>query len=506
MLNNIIKIFRGYLDATVLSKEDLFFINEHQFKAQKDVDNEKKILIQCPEDYFYIVLYSMVIKKEKASNVYGYLTIPINFNLIDYLLILPFLIKGVLYFFRKRKSKKLYKAIGVNYFISPPELSFKINLRLLLKSLKLFLRIKTKEDLLKLKINNIPVGDLIYDTCVRYNMKLPTLNLRSYSYFKFLYKTIKYYNFNISVFKTIKIDKAFFSQAVYIYHGLPCRMLVFDDVKVFSSGNYNQMFKSISKDHLYMEPRFLEYKEVFDKYYSKEERARGFNKFSKRFKGRDDNGIVNFYEMNPYIDRNKLKINKGLDGVLFLHDFYDSQKLMGKVVFNDFYEWAVYTLDLINENDLRIGIKPHPHNLTAESAKAVESLKKKYPNLNWIDPRVSNNTLFDSGIKFGISHHGTVISELAFNKIIPICCAENPNSSFEFTYEAKSINEYKDLILKSNSLVFKNHEQVGEFYYMHYINNKSDYILKNINGIHINKINRFETKSSDLIKIKALLE
>ena len=53
MLNNIIKIFRGYLDATVLSKEDLFFINEHQFKAQKDVDNVIVPDVTVELDYVY---------------------------------------------------------------------------------------------------------------------------------------------------------------------------------------------------------------------------------------------------------------------------------------------------------------------------------------------------------------------------------------------------------------------------------------------------------------------
>ena len=88
--------------------------------------------------------------------------------------------------------------------------------------------------------------------------------------------------------------------------------------------------------------------------------------------------------------------------------------------------------------------------------------------------------------------------------IVPISCSENPCSSFDFTYEAKSVEEYKNYIINYNKLKPRNRSQVGEFYYMHYINKKSEYPIDNvnINGIHINEINRFDTKTSDLLKIK----
>ena len=503
MITRLTNLYKSYLGLISLSKEEKEFINNYQNLIIKKNTNEKKIIVQCVEDYFYIALFSLVIQNEKTTNVYGYMTIPLNLNLIDYILILPFLVKKILYRLRIIKFKKLYGAIGVKHFINPDKSSSVVNFKLIFKTIKLFFKIKTKDELLKFKIDNILVGDLIYDTCVRYNKNLPTLNLSSYIYFKFLLKTLKYYSFTNLFFNSQKFEKAFFSQAVYINHGLPSRILVSKGVNVFA-GNYVQMFKSITKDHLYMEPRFHLYKKEFNKNFSKQERDLGFKKFSERFMGKNDNGVVEFYEINPYLNKKNIRINNELEGVLFLHDFYDSQKLGGKVIFNDFYEWATFTLDLIEQNDLKIGIKPHPHNLTTESAKTVEILKRKYSSLIWISPDTSNNIIFDSGIKFGISHHGTVISELAYNDIVPICCAENPTSSFDFTYQAKSISEYEKLILESGTLTLKNKNEVGEFYYMHYINNKSDYKIYNdsIDGINIKNINRFTMKPSDLLKLK----
>jgi len=252
-----------------------------------------------------------------------------------------------------------------------------------------------------------------------------------------------------------------------------------------------------------MMANFKFYCDDFNSKFGDNEVKIGLKKFSKRFIGSDDNGVISSLSVNPYKIKCDSNYNYKLDGVLFLHDFYDSHKLYGEVIFNDFYEWTIYTLELIRKHKLNIGIKPHPHKLTIESDSAVEKIKFKYNDLKWLDPNVSNNVLFKSGISFGISHHGTVLSELAYSNIVPICCSSNPTSSFGFTYEAKSIKEYKKLILNSRNLKIKNKNDVGKFYYMHYINKKSDYFIndKLIDGINLKGINRFKANSKSLSSI-----
>ena len=260
------------------------------------------------------------------------------------------------------------------------------------------------------------------------------------------------------------------------------------------------MFKLVSKDHQYMMANFKYYKKDFDSNFGDDEIQIGLKRFSKRFKGIDDNGLISSLSVNPYKTKSKMKQNLELDGVLFLHDFYDSHKMYGEVIFNDFYEWTIYTLNLIRKYRLKIGIKPHPHKLTVESDIAVKKIKSNYNDLIWLNPNISNNILFNSGIKFGISHHGTVISELAYFNIVPICCSENPTSSFDFAYEAKSKDDYKNLVLNACTLKVKNINDVGKYYFMHYINKKDDYKIndKLIKGINIIGINRFNANSESL--------
>ena len=125
-----------------------------------------------------------------------------------------------------------------------------------------------------------------------------------------------------------------------------------------------------------------------------------------------------------------------------------------------------FTLD----NNLNIGFKIHPNHLEG-SRKILNKIKSKYPQINWIDSRVSNKIIFKSGIKFGISVYGSILPELAFHKIKPICCGDNPASGYNFIFEAKSIENYNDLILNYKSLKFKKNfkNQLGEFFYMNNI-------------------------------------
>ena len=481
-----------------LDENEKNFIKKNHF-TNSFVSNES-ILIQCVEDHFFLILYSIVIRNEikEFDKIYGLLTIPLIYKPIDILFIFPYLKKVLVYFLRKRKWKKLYKSIGVTHFIEPPEFKLFPNINNLFKAFRIFKNIDEKKDIINISYKDIKFGDLIYDSCVRFNKEIPSIQTNDVSLFLQIYKALNYTDYYFSIKNDIKM--CFISYAVYTYHGIPARVFSKKNVPVYSSGNYEQMFKLVSKDHQYMMANFKYYNEDFESNFGDNEIKMGLKRFSKRFKGIDDTGLISSLSVNPYKTKSKIKQNLKLDGILFLHDFYDAHKLYGEVIFNDFYEWTIYTLDLIRKHKLKIGIKPHPHQLTIESENTVQKIKSNYHDLIWLDSNISNNILFNSGIKFGISHHGTVISELAYNNIVPICCSENPTSSFDFAYEAKSINDYKNLVLNACNLKVKNKNDVGKYYFMHYLNKKDDYKIndKLIKGINIIGINRFNANSESL--------
>ena len=399
----------------------------------------------------------------------------------------------------------MYGSIGVSNFIDYSQLNFQARLINFFISLNIFFKIKSKKELIDFKYKNITCGDLIYDTVVRYNKKKPTLKLRSFSTYLNLFKSINQINYFSIFFKKFKFKKAFLSQAVYIYHGIPARVLLFNkNIEVFSAGNYTQMFKKLTRKHYFMMENFHEYKQSLNKINpNKKTLNNGLKKFQQRFKGEDDTGYINQMKTNPYIEYDKsIRKKLNIEGVLFLHDFYDAHKLYGKVIFNDFYEWTIFTLKLIEKYNLNIAIKPHPYQIP-ESSKAQKKIQSIYNNLNWLDPLVSNKTLIESGLKFGITQHGTIISELSYFNINCIYCGENPVTPFKIGHFAKSIDEYKNFILNANNLKInsKIRDEIGKFYFIHYLNKKSDYVIKNkkVEGINIKNINRFEMKTKELL-------
>ena len=108
------------------------------------------------------------------------------------------------------------------------------------------------------------------------------------------------------------------------------------------------------------------------------------------------------------------------------------------MIFEDFFKWTIYTLDLIREFNLKIGIKPHP-NQTNESQQIVAKLKSKYRDLNWIDESISNNVLLGSKIKFGVSVYGSIIGELAYFNKFSITCGNNPYNGLSFIRNSNKI-------------------------------------------------------------------
>ena len=76
----------------------------------------------------------------------------------------------IILFYRNLKWRKIYGNLGVD-FISLNNKKIFDEIRYLNKAEIILSKIKSKKDLQKLKIKNILVGDLIYDTYLRYNYK-----------------------------------------------------------------------------------------------------------------------------------------------------------------------------------------------------------------------------------------------------------------------------------------------------------------------------------------------
>jgi hypothetical protein len=509
MVKKIMTFFSRLKNLIFFDLHEKKFIRRNLLETKNRKFNDQTIIFQCINDYFYVLLYSIVIKELKDNNAkrIGIINVPLVIRKHHYFIIFPILVKYLLYKLEIRKLKKIYRAIGVDGFVFHNQFDLFLNIKVLIRAAFLFLNLKTKKQLQNLTYEGVKLGDLIMDTYLRYYVfnVTPTIKLKSFWLFKVIYDAISIFNFHTKLNNKNNVNRAFFSMSVYIYHGIPARVYESSGIDVFVAGGFTKLYKKLDSSFYYsMQKDHSNFKIDFEQKFSDKERLLGEKKFSERFNGIDDTGYIKNLEeiggLNTYDKFRNKDLNLKLDGVLFLHDFYDAHKTYNETIFSDFYEWAVFTLEIIKKYNLKIGIKPHPHSLIIFSSIVVDKLKKKYSDLIWIDKNTSNISIFRSGIKFGISHSGSVLSELAYHSITPICCYENSASSFDFTYQANSIEEYQQLLLKANDLPMKNRLEVGCYYYMNHIDGESDYevVSSKVNGINIAGVNRFNVKSLDL--------
>jgi len=185
-----------------------------------------------------------------------------------------------------------------------------------------------------------------------------------------------------------------------------------------------------------------------------------------------------------FFNDNKIK------GVLFLHDFFDAPHDRGeKHLFADCYLWADFTINCIVSHNLEIAVKPHP-NQVIENIKVINFLKKKYPQIYWVDINVNNLNLINK-IDFGISINGSILYELAFFNKIGISASTNPTTSFKIFKDPRTIKEYEYFLLNPEKARIKKKTTIDacKLYYSYFLNNNED-LGTNAHKFNLNKLNR----------------
>ena len=458
-------IIKRIINWFYYEEEESIFLNKSFDKVKKGVVG-KKIAIQFQSELKFIERFFDYSKNFKLSPVLLNTTKP-HYSIYDIIFYPLIIFKIIEQFFLTKKTTKLYNKL-FNSEVYRPKYGF-INLfKYLPKSINLFCNLKSKKDILNIKHNEVVIGDLLYDTYLRFYKK-GTLNINDINLVFLFARTFS----EIECLEKFsdKIDIYLTGYCIYTNSGLPVRVFLKRNVEVYSFSETEVGKKLSLQDYLQVKPHW-NYKSNFFLIQNKEKKIQqGINLIKNRMNGQMD---LSYMKHNPYLIHNKKSESIGsFDGVMFLHDFTDSYNIYRNSLFNDFLEWTEHTFELIIKNNLNIGIKPHPNQNTT-SKKITIRLIEKYKDLNWINESVSNKTIFSSGISFGISIYGTVLTELAFNRIIPISCGDNPTSNYNFTFNAKTIQEYSDLILNYKDLIFKGEieNEIGEFMYMHYIIDK----------------------------------
>lgn len=357
-------------------------------------------------------------------------------------------------------------------------------------------KINSKEELLRLKFKDVLIGDLIYDTYLRYKNK-PTVDIHDPA----LQDLINYaYQLASKIDNYVtsgKVGVVIIPFTTYIHWGILTRIALSYDIPVFTYGNLYYILQKASKEYPFHSKDYSKFREIFQALPDKEDFLKSSGiMLEKRLSGVIDESIKYMRKSAFASDADSPKfIHEGEKpfAIIFAHCFFDSPHIYGNSLFPDFFEWMKFLLCIaIKQRDVTYYVKPHPNGIKGNDEIIAELLNEfNSPNIILLNSEISNNELIKSKPNAIFSVYGTVCHEFAYSNIPAVLAGENPHGKYSFYYNAGSKPEMEKFIKEVGKYGLPqtyNKHDIEEFFFMNYM-----YLARNIYNMEMEKVKDFES-------------
>ena len=479
-------------------------LNNYLF-FKKKVNSNNIILVEFNafhSDHIFFSYFSNVLAKKYNAKILGFY----NFKLIVSKL-KETLIEKIKWKISNKVNYKnfgIYRSFGTEK-IFKPHISKEIE-KISLKKFKIILKkIKKKENIYKIKINKVFLGDIIYDSYLKFNY-VPTINVSDKNFKNFLKDFICLFYFWDNFFKTHVVKSVLGIHAHYSY-ALPMRIAFREKIPVYVH-NEGKVFYLNQKNQY----QFSEYK-YFNKIYStfssnqkKEILKEGKKYIKKRILGKTGGEIGSTYISKSsfskkFRKKNILKKNKKIKILICTQDFFDAINVYGTFHFPDFYEWLNFLGKISNKTNYDWYIKDHPNysgkykKYQPFTSNTTQEIIKKYKNINYINPNTSHIDIIKNGIDYVLTVFGSVAFEYPYFNIPVITATKNiPTSVYNFNLITKNKSHLKKILLNlKKKKFFFNKKDLEKFYYFYFIyfNNSNFYPKYNEFNLKTNKWDKY---------------
>ena len=400
----------------------------------------------------------------------------------------------------------VFQSFGANGFVvinMPPRLKSR-GTKAYLEILK---GLSNKYDIESISINDIWLGDLIYDTYLS-QYKKPTVEHNSIEFHEFLWDFIETFIFWEDFFEQHNVQAVNVSHCVYDL-AIPLRIAIKRDIPAFQASathiyrmNHDSLFAY--GDYQYFPELFSVLPVAIRKAGIEEARKR----IEKRFAG--EVGVDMAYSTKSAygIHHHEKLIQKSAKKKILIatHCFFDSPHSYGNNLFPDFYEWLDFLGKITLVTDYDWYIKTHPDYLPG-TKEIIDDFVVRYPKFNLLPANASHHQIIDEGIDLALTVYGTIGFEYAALGIPVINCSiNNPHIAYDFNHHPKSVDEYRGLLLNLDGLKLNiNKEQVYEYYFMRNIYNTENLFFNNYNSV-ISELGGYSMQFTDVIYDKWLSE
>lgn len=482
-------------------------LNKNLFHNKKN-SNNNVFLVEFNAFHDHHVVYSLFsffFRNNFHCKTYSFynnclLTAPLVFNKINS-------IKWKIGNFFSLKHFAIYRSFGVEDIFKP-----EIDKNIIKAADKCFLqnfsKIKSKDDLLNFKINDILIGDLLYDTYLKSRI-LPTINIYSNDFKIFFLDFLKLFFFWDNYFKKKKVIGIITSHSVYSY-AIPLRLALSKKIPSFVS-NPKFLIK-FSKKNFYgsIFGNYRSYKKDFNNLNKKKNDGLRIAKeqIKKKLIGVTGPEVnMEYADISSFSSNSNAKIlknNNKFKVLISTHDFFDAVHYYGKGIFADFYEWIVFLLKISKNTNFDWYIKNHPkysgrfRRYQPFTDDIVSNLINNYKNITLLPNNTTNKQLISEGIGAVLTVYGTVASEFPYFNIPVINATKhNVHCNYSFSISPNSKNQYRKIIenLDKIRVPKSSKKQIQEYYFMRHIVVDSNWLFENYNEM-IKKIGGYHNLQS----------
>ena len=392
--------------------------------------------------------------------------------------------KNILTRLTNGKVNKIYRSFNVSDFIfhelTPDQLREVDRL-----FNEIFPSLRTKRDVEDLKLEDVWIGDLLYDShCLNY--QVPTITLGDLRFHESLRSAVSSYVFWRDYLRNHKVKSVILSHTVYVTSGVVTRLAIDMEIPVYQINATHLHY--LTKKDLWAYDEFFYYPEQFLEL-SEEERRKGLElakeRLEKRFSG--EVGVdMHYSRKSAYGQTRKERVLRESDKIKILvatHCFFDNPHPYGVNLFPDFYEWLHFLGEISEVTDYEWYIKTHPDFLPG-NIPIIEEFISKYPKFRMIPSDTSHLQLHEEGINFGLTVYGTIGFEYAALGL-PVINASlcNPRIRYSFNKHPRSVEEYKNILLNLHvQKVDINLNEVYEYYFMAFIHNVNHWLFEDYDG------------------------
>lgn len=385
---------------------------------------------------------------------------------------------------------------------------------------KFLMSVKTGEDLINFEHKGVIIGDLIYDTLVRYKPNTYTISNMTPSHYRLIFRAfLTFYN-NENMLKKYQPEYLVTSHNVYAEFGmLPRQLKALNNGIVFVKDIY--AYKCYNKN-IDIREHFLKPSKVdfINNMNSQDFLNKAKQYFLSRMSGDVDqidvkNAFLNkkkydiktLKNIYPRIDENKYNI------VVMSHAFSDAPHVGEGLLFKDYYDFLEKTLIHLNQNSkINCFVKPHPSSYMWNEKGAVEELieKNKLNNIYIMPNDLNTNSILNFADCI-ITAKGTAGLEFSCSGIPAVTAGKGYYYGFDIAHESQTLPEYYQLLDNIQLLPRLNQEKIDRalvLLYMVALSRRHSQILpkshimpgEDYNEVYLSKyvemINNFENKIS----------